>query len=147
MVKLPQIALADRTTEESVLPDLRFTVRSGSSRAARVRRAGIVLLLLTLHAVQAGATHFPRPSQTPPTLPGAVFSFDESWEATASAESGGHDQCLLCRLQRSLSAGLKNSAPVEFSPPQDSLLIESASTDTLRVTPPGVPAGRAPPRS
>jgi hypothetical protein len=125
---------------------LRLLDRSGSPDAARVRRAAFVLLLLTLHAFQAGATHLPRTGQTPTTQSTHV-SFLKSWEATASAESGAHAQCLLCRLQRSLSAGLKNSAPVAFSPPQDSLLIKSASTGTPRAATPAATPGRAPPRS
>jgi hypothetical protein len=117
------------------------------SDAARVRRAAFVLLLLTLHAVQAGATHFPRQTQAPTAQPGHALSFLESWETGAPSESGGHAQCLLCRLQRSLSTGLGNSAPVVFSPPQDSLLIESAATDNPRATSPVSTPGRAPPRS
>ena len=103
-----------------------------------------------LHAVQAGATHLPRPGQTPTTRTGRALTSGESWEADASAastEAGAHAQCLLCRLQRSLSTGLGNSAPVAFSPPQDWLLIESASADAPHSTPTGVASGRAPPRS
>lgn len=120
------------------------------SDAARVRRVAFVLLLLTLHAVQAGATHFPRLGQTPTAPRGHAFSTGESCEAdapTAQTESGAHAQCLLCRLQRSLSTGLGNSAPVAFSPPQVWLLIESASADAPRPPPTGVIPGRAPPRS
>ena len=109
-----------------------------------------MLLILTLHAVQAGAAHLPRLGQTPTTPTGHAVSFGESWEADAPAaatESGAHAQCLLCRLQRSLSTGLGNSAPVAFSPPQDWLLIESASADAPRSAPTGVASGRAPPRS
>lgn len=141
MFKLPQIILV---TER--IFGLRFLSRSGSSDAARVRRAALVLLLLTLHAFQAGAAHVPQPVQ-PPTQTGHAFSPGESWEAAVSTESGAHAQCLLCRLQRSLSTGLGNSAPVAFSPPQDWLLIESASADTPRPPPTGVAPGRAPPRS
>ncbi|HLL76183.1 MAG TPA: hypothetical protein VK421_13065 [Pyrinomonadaceae bacterium] len=117
------------------------------SDATRVRRAALVLLLLTLHALQAGATHFPRASQTPTTRTGHSVPSAEGRETAASTESGGHAQCLLCRLQRSLSTGLKNSAPVAFSPPQDLLLVESASADAPTATPPGVAHGRGPPRS
>lgn len=109
-----------------------------------------MLLLLTLHAVQAGATHFPRLGQKPTTQTGRVIPPGGSWGADASAaatESGAHAQCVLCRLQRSLSTGLGNSAPVAFSPPQNRLLTESASADAPRPPPPGVARGRAPPRS
>lgn len=129
---------------------LRFLGISGLSDAARVRRAAFVLLLLTLHALQAGATHFPRATPPPATESGHVVPLVESLGATAptaSTETGAHAQCLLCRLQRSLSTGLNNSAPVAFSPPQDSILIESASTDRPRTTPPAATPGRAPPRS
>ncbi len=125
---------------------MRLLGRSGLSDAARVRRAAFVLLLLTLHAFQASATHLPRPHQTQPEQSDHTLTFVEGWEATASPEAGGHAQCLLCRLQRGLSTGLKNSAPVAFSPPQDSLLIESASAKAPRAMPPGVAHGRAPPR-
>lgn len=113
----------------------------------RVRRAGLVLLVLMLHAIQAGATHFPRAAQKPTAQTSQDASLAESWGQAASAESSGHAQCLLCRLQRSLSAGLKNAAPVAFTPPQDSLLVESDKTDALHVAPPGVAHGRAPPLS
>jgi hypothetical protein len=139
------VKLAQIVTER--IAGLKLLGRSGSSGAARVRRAAFVLLLLTLHAFQAGATHLPGPGQTPTGQSAHAPSSVESWEATASAESGAHAQCLLCRLQRSLSAGLKNSAPVAFSPPQDSLLVESASPDTPRATTPTAAPGRAPPRS
>lgn len=142
--KITQILLAaERFT------GLRFSGRNGSPDAARVRRAAFVLLLLTLHAVQAGATHLPRRGRTA-TLTAHALSSVGSFEATAStapAESGAHAQCLLCRLQRNLATGLKNSAPAAFSPPQDSLLIASASTDNPRTTPPAATPGRAPPRS
>lgn len=109
-----------------------------------------MLLLLTLHAVQAGATHFPRLGQAPTTRTGHALAPGESWEANApnaATESGAHAECLFCRLQRSLSTGLGNSAPVAFSPPQGWLLIESAAADAPRPTPIGVIPGRAPPRS
>ena len=125
---------------------MRFVGRSGSSGAARVRRAAFALLLLTLHAVLAGAMHFPRPAQTPTAQSGRAPSFVVSWEAVAPAESGAHSQCLLCRLQRNLSTGLKNSAPVAFSPPHDSPPTESDPTGNLRTTTPGITVGRAPPR-
>lgn len=130
---------------------LRLLGSSGTTDAARVRRSAVVLLLLTLHAVLAGATHLPRLGRTPTkTQTDHALSSAASCNATgstASTESGAHAQCILCRLQRSLSTGLGNSAPVAFSPPQDYLLIESASADTPRTTPPGVAPGRAPPRS
>jgi hypothetical protein len=115
--------------------------------ASRVRRAGIVLLVLMLHALQAGATHFPRAVQKPAAQTPPAASFVGEREATTATDSGAHAQCLLCRLQRNLSVALKNSAPVAFTPPQDSLHVESASTDTTHAAPPGVACGRAPPRS
>jgi hypothetical protein len=126
---------------------LRFSGRSVSTDAARVRRAGVVLLLLTVHAVSAGATHFPRALQAAPEAPGHTLTVSENPEKTTATESGAHTQCLLCRLQRSLSTGLKNSAPVAFTPPHDSLLVESASADTPRAAQRAATRGRAPPRS
>ncbi|HEY9281984.1 MAG TPA: hypothetical protein VIP46_00885 [Pyrinomonadaceae bacterium] len=129
---------------------MRFLSRSGSSDAARVRRAALVLLLLTLHAFQAGATHLPQPAQPPPTRTVHAHPSGESWGATtstASTESVAHAQCLLCRLQRSLSTGLGNSAPVAFSPPLHWLLVESAAADAPRSTPTVASSGRAPPCS
>lgn len=121
--------------------------RGLESDGSRARRAAVVLLLLTLHAVQAGATHFPRAGRPPALQTGQALSSVADREASAPAESGAHAQCLLCRLQRSLSACLKNSAPVALSPPQVSPASESASDAALRPAPQGVAHGRAPPRS
>ena len=105
----------------------------------------LVLLVLTGHAFVVSATHFHPGRQPGPAALAYAGGGDQIAEAQTAPPAGGHEQCLLCRLQRDFVSDLRHSAPALDAPPARVLgrarsLDASARQAHLFATP-----GRAPP--
>lgn len=75
----------------------------------------LVLLVLTGHAFVVSATHFHRGrASSAPSVGGPQAGRPSG--AQDAPLAGGHEQCLLCRLQRDLFSGLQHSAPALDAP-------------------------------
>ena len=102
-----------------------------------------MLLALVCHAFLVGATHFHRVQKAEGAPSAAAISRQGGGEQ--SPPSGGHAQCLLCRLQRNFISDLQHSAPALAAP-----VCEAAGRADLPATPAHgayfpAPSGRAPP--
>jgi hypothetical protein len=105
----------------------------------------VALLVLTGHAFIVSASHFHRGPRllNAADVQGTRLSLPA--EAQPSPLAGGHEQCLLCRLQRNLVAELQHAAPTLDAPRAAALDPDRRSDTHLR--PPALlaPSGRAPP--
>ena len=105
----------------------------------------LLLLVLTGHAFVVSATHF-HPGRQPVALDSAGGAQAvQLADAQTSPPAAGHEQCLLCRLQRNFVSDLQHSAPALDAPRAEALgrvraLDASARQAHLLATP-----GRAPP--
>jgi hypothetical protein len=105
----------------------------------------LLLLVLTGHAFIVSASHFhrgPRPT-APATVQGAPVVRTEG--AQSAPLAGGHEQCLLCRLQRNLVAELRHTAPTLCAPTAEALDLGVRSDAYLGQPSHLSPPGRAPP--
>ncbi|MDQ3806025.1 MAG: hypothetical protein M3416_19615, partial [Acidobacteriota bacterium] len=59
--------------------------------------------------------------------------------------AGGHEQCLLCRLQRDFVSDLQHSAPALDAPPAEALGGARSLDAPVRQAHLCAPSGRAPP--
>jgi hypothetical protein len=105
----------------------------------------LLLLALFGHAFVVSATHFHRV----PLADGASASagVGERGEAGQSPASGGHAECLLCRLQRNYVSDLQHTTPVVVAPerqPQGHLGPRAFSPSAAHFL---APTGRAPPHA
>lgn len=139
VVKLPATNFSRRKTLE-----LRFKSQSGAAGGLRTRRAALVLLALFLHAALAGATHIHQTNRglTPPAPDIAAGANEKGHAATDTA---GHAQCILCRLQRDLSSGLRNAASAVTEPPPATPRFDAAPLGARHRILRGLSHGRAPP--
>ena len=111
------------------------------------RWLALALLFVFAHAFVVSATHFHRTggaSSASPESLGQQASLDTQTRAEGEA-ANGHTQCLLCRLQRSLTADLDGHSFVHTPQTRQLSDIEAASTITPLRNAYLVPAGRAPP--
>jgi hypothetical protein len=76
----------------------------------------VVLLILTGHAFVVSASHFHRGRQpfTAASTREARVGLPDA--AQSAPLAGGHEQCLLCRLQRNLVADLSHATPTLGAP-------------------------------
>jgi hypothetical protein len=123
---------------------LAFREKEVRTKASPVLTA-VVLLVLTGHAFVVGATHFHRGWQ--PADAGAVASARAVRPEGVSRPSlgGGHEQCLLCRLQRNLLADLEPTSPSLGAPSAEALEPSSRPASCVRQASLHAPTGRAPP--
>jgi hypothetical protein len=106
----------------------------------------LLFFVLTTHALFVGTTHTHRG-------PNFVGAFDytaarnvgERQDAPESKKGTGHAQCLLCRLQRDLSSGLRHAVPQTEAPCARALALDSRSGLAVRSTDLNSPSGRGPP--
>lgn len=116
----------------------------GGGRSRWSPAASLLLLGLFCHAFLVSATHYHRSSvSSAKTQSGAVLGVRE--DSTGLPETGGHAQCLLCRLQRNFVADYhKESTPIG-APRQVISLSDLSPTPSPVTRPFSVPSGRAPP--
>lgn len=105
----------------------------------------VVLLVLTGHAFVVGASHFHRVRQPAgaEALAGGRAVRPEG--VSRPTLGGGHEQCLLCRLQRNLLADLQPTSPSLGAPCAEALDPRSRSDFRVRQASLHAPTGRAPP--
>ncbi len=121
----------------------RFSSRDGSRAASPL--ATLLLLALFGHAFFASATHFHRVRSAGGSSP--VASVGEREGAQQSPTSGGHAECLLCRLQRNYVSNLQHTTTEIVAPacrPQGHLDTWAASVSAAHFL---APSGRAPPHA
>lgn len=105
--------------------------------------AALLLLFIFCHAFLVSTTHCHR-STLGAGLGGAAVSGVRE-DATGLPETGGHAQCLLCRLQRNFVADYQKVS-VTVSAPRQALRTGELPPALSPVTRPfSVPSGRAPP--
>ncbi|MCA1634333.1 MAG: hypothetical protein LC802_11740 [Acidobacteria bacterium] len=103
----------------------------------------LVLLALIWHAFLVSSTHIHRVQSSEDEL--AVASMGSSGGAEHAPPSGGHAQCLLCRLQRNFISDLQHTVPAIAAPATE------AQGDAELPSPPAsaahllLPSGRGPP--
>lgn len=105
--------------------------------------APLLLLLLFCHAFLVSATHFHRSALGVRDGGGAVLDMRD--DAAGLPETGGHAQCLLCRLQRSFDADYQKEWIIVGAPRQASGPCELSPALSPVTRPFCVPSGRAPP--
>lgn len=107
----------------------------------------VVLLVLTGHAFVVSASHFHRGWQ--PSATAEVAAAGARVVAPQSAQpsplADGHEQCLLCRLQRHLVADLQHAGPTLGAPRAEALDPDRLAGPHLLSASPHAPPGRAPP--
>lgn len=123
---------------------LGFREKEARTKASPVLTA-VVLLVLTGHAFVVGATHFHRGWQ--PAGAEAVAGERAVRPEGVSRPSlgGGHEQCLLCRLQRNLLADLDPTSPSLGAPRAEAPELSSRCDLSVRQSSLHAPTGRAPP--
>jgi Protein of unknown function (DUF2946) len=121
---------------------LRAGIISASGR--RSLRAAL-LLLLVLHAAHASASHTHLAGNFAPAAAGATQAVSERDDAGSTNRAEDESQCLLCRLQRNLSATLYNSEPTLTEPRSEFIPAEQADAAPGHSFHLRAPSGRAPP--
>ena len=121
-----------------------FREREGRAKAGPVTTA-VVLLVLTGHAFVVSASHFHRGPQPGGAAASGVARAVRPEGALRSPLAGGHEHCLLCRLQRSLLAELQPSAPTLGAAGAEARALRSRSDFHVRQASLRAPSGRAPP--
>ena len=111
------------------------------SRAA----AGLLLLVLTVHAFVASSTHFHRLPQPGGASPARV-NVQSGEDRREGAPLGGDEkQCLLCRLQRNFVSDLQQAALVIAPLPARTPAPEPLHETAMRAGSVLLRQGRAPP--
>jgi hypothetical protein len=103
----------------------------------------VALLVLMGHAFVVSATHFHRSSPTAAFSQGAQVGLPA--EAQRAPLAGGHEQCLLCRLQHNLVAELQHAAPTLDAPRAEAHEPGGRPVSYSEVASHLTPPGRAPP--
>jgi hypothetical protein len=104
----------------------------------------LVLLVLTGHAFVVSATHFHRARPSAPVAAaGPQLRLPQG--AQEAPPAAGHEQCLLCRLQRNLVTDLQHSTPALQAPPAEPLGRSDSSEAPARGAHLLARSGRAPP--
>jgi hypothetical protein len=104
-----------------------------------------LLLLLVLHAAHASAAHTHLKGNLAPAGVSATQAVSERDDAGGTSRAEDESQCLLCRLQRNLSATLYNSEPTLTEPRSEFILSEQADATRGHSRFLRAPSGRAPP--
>lgn len=118
--------------------------RGRSLKASRL--LGVALLFLFAHAFAASATHFHRLQRAENARPGLSSDAGFDRQTRSNAETANaHAECLLCRLQRSLVAGLQHGNPATPAPSQKIFAGFASGASTNLDGSHLLPAGRAPP--
>jgi hypothetical protein len=81
----------------------------------------LMLLVLTGHAFVVSATHFHRARPSAPAAADRGPQFNLPQGAQEAPPAGGHEQCLLCRLQRNLVSDLQHYVSTLPTPQAESL--------------------------
>jgi hypothetical protein len=108
---------------------------------SRIAALGLALLVLNAAHASAAHTHLARP----------VSGAQGAYAVGAREEGGGGlsqedaGQCLVCRLQRTLSTSLENSARLSVRPLCSAEIPAEFSRRLRRGITPGTRSGRAPP--
>ncbi|HEY0077074.1 MAG TPA: hypothetical protein VGB73_00400 [Pyrinomonadaceae bacterium] len=127
---------------------MRFSSQEKDRKSGRASRLlALALLFVFAHAFVVSATHFHRAggaSADAQTSFTQRASLDTQTRAETDAASG-HAQCLLCRLQRSLTADLDRQSFVPAPPSRKLSDIKAVSTVAPLSNAYLAPAGRAPP--
>jgi hypothetical protein len=76
----------------------------------------LMLLVLTGHAFVVSASHFHRGRQPFNAASAREAQVGLPDSAQSALLAGGHEQCLLCRLQRNLVADLQHATPTLGAP-------------------------------
>ncbi|MDQ3907067.1 MAG: hypothetical protein M3268_01860 [Acidobacteriota bacterium] len=116
---------------------------TGASGRRSLRAA--LLLLLVLHAAHASAAHTHLAGNIAPAGVGATQAVSERNDAGTTNRAEDESQCLLCRLQRNLSATLYNSEPTLTQPRSEFIPAERADAAQGHSCFLRAPSGRAPP--
>jgi hypothetical protein len=105
----------------------------------------LLLLALFGHAFFVSATHFHRVVRAEGASP--VASVGERGDSGQTPASGGHAECLLCRLQRNYVSDLQQTSPAIAAPehrPQGHVGTRAVSPSAAHLI---APSGRAPPNA
>jgi hypothetical protein len=105
----------------------------------------VVLLVLTGHAFIVSASHFHRVRQPTTAASAGEVQVGRPASAQSAPLAGGHEQCLLCRLQRNLVADLQHAAPMPVAPRAVALDPDRRFDAHVRQPALLAPSGRAPP--
>lgn len=105
----------------------------------------LVLLVLTGHAFVVSATHFHAGRQFGPAAYGYGAQAAQLAHTQTAPPNGGHEQCLLCRLQRNLVSDLQHSAPALDAPPAEAIGRARSREASARQAHLSARSGRAPP--
>jgi hypothetical protein len=110
------------------------------SRAA----VGLLLLVVTAHALVAGATHFHVRALPHARATQAALQGDEEGSRGVPL-AGDEAQCLLCRLQRSFVSDLQSTTFSVASPSTEAPGHDALRSVSVRASRSLRPAGRGPP--
>jgi hypothetical protein len=105
----------------------------------------LLLLALFGHAFFVSATHSHRVVRADGAS--SVASVGERGDVRQTPASGGHAECLLCRLQRNYVSDLQHTAPAVAAPerqPQGHTGTRAVSSSAAHLL---APSGRAPPNA
>jgi hypothetical protein len=106
----------------------------------------LVLLVLVGHAFVVSATHF-HPGRQPGAAPSYGTRVSQPDEAQNTSIANGHEQCLLCRLQRNLISDLQSSPPALCPPRAEGLSPHDSPDASARRAHLLLRQGRAPPHA
>lgn len=136
--------VARKLLQSSRKVDSGFNAKDVRVRKSRLMTA-LVLLVLTGHAFIVSASHFHRAPRlaTAASARGAQVGLPDAAQRTPLA--GGHEQCLLCRLQRHLVAELQHASTSLDAPRFENPVHGSRPDAYIGQTPLLAPPGRAPP--
>lgn len=125
---------------------MKFGLRERERRAKiSPLMTAVVLLVLTGHAFVVSASHFHRAWQPGGAEASGVARAVRPEGAPRPSLAGGHEECLLCRLQRNFLAVLQPTTPTLGAPRAEAPDPRSRYDFHLRQASLHAPSGRAPP--
>lgn len=135
-------------SEISAVPVQLARKKSNGKLSSSQVAAALLFFVLAPHALLVGTAHThlaPGSFDYAPDRAAKAGGVGVRQDAPESKKGAGHAQCLLCRLQRDLSSGLRHDVPRAAAPHARPFSLESQIEPVARSADLKYAAGRGPP--